>query len=232
MADQQQASGDWRPIQSPNGQIFYFNARTNETSWVPPTSPSAAAASGPTAAVTPAQNNAGSPTHQSPNSHIASPMLQNHGSYPSPPPYAAASPNTSFYPAPPPASPPANSFPPQPAYTFYPQHPSPGYRPPPGPPAGNPYQPPQPPRPQSSGRSTSFKSLLGSAVKAALFPGQFDSAQYGNPGQPGQGPAARPAPVSAANSNGQVIVNGVPLDQPTLLRLQMTGVHVIPGRYW
>jgi hypothetical protein len=69
-------------------------------------------------------------------------------------------------------------------------------------------------------------------VKAALFPGQFDGSQYGNPSHTVQGPAAGPSPPSVANSNGQVIVNDVPLDQPTLLRLQMMGVQVVPGRYW
>lgn len=53
-------------------------------------------------------------------------------------------------------------------------------------------------------------------MKAVLFPGQFDGSQYGNPSHIVRGPAAGLSPPSAANSNGQVIVNHVPLDQPTL----------------
>lgn len=93
MADQLRGSDDWRPIQSPDGRVFYFNSRTNETLWVPPTPPSTSAAtpaSSPRgAAPSPVQNNAGSPTYQNPNSHVPSSI-----SYPS---SAAASPNANSY---------------------------------------------------------------------------------------------------------------------------------------
>jgi hypothetical protein len=39
-------------------------------------------------------------------------------------------------------------------------------------------------------------------------------------------------PSSAANSTGRVIVNMRPLDQQSLVRLQMMGVSIVAGRYW
>lgn len=222
MADQHSGLGDWQPIQSPDGKVFYFNSRTNETSWV---APQTSSASLPSIPVTPMQESG--PQHGINNT--APPSAHSNGSYPLPP-------NASSY-HPAPTSPQGSSFSHQPAYTFYAQHPSLRYRPPPpGPPAGNAYQPPQPPRPQSSGRSTSIKSLLGSAVKATLFPGQFDTSQTSTPSYLPQGPASAAAPgqipPSAGNRTDQVLVNGHVLDQPSLLRLQMMGVQVIPGRYW
>jgi hypothetical protein len=39
-------------------------------------------------------------------------------------------------------------------------------------------------------------------------------------------------PAAIPNSSGEIIVNGVPLDQDTVMRLRMFGLVVAPGRYW
>jgi hypothetical protein len=250
MADQWLPSGDWKRIQSPDGKVFYFNSTTNQTSWEPPTSPPA---SGTNATIpvspqpkssTPMQNLSPPPPYQDMYGQATSQTTPNYSSYPQNP----TSPNAGFY-VPPTNNPPYDaSPPPHPQYTvppatnphYAPPPPAPqGYRSPPAPPTGSPYPQQRQPYGQDSSRhSTSLRSLLGSAVKAAIFPGQFNPSPYGNSGYPqapvpnATYPTAGMMPSPAPSSAGQVIVNQQPLDQQSLLRLQMMGVRIVPGRYW
>ena len=166
MADQQVPLGDWRPVRSPDGRVFYFNSRRDGTSWVVPKSPPASETNATTPASPPQRKplqNSGSPlSHQSTNGQGPSPTL----------------PNYSFSPRHPDSSN-AYSHPHNPCTTTA-TPPSLDYGPPPRPPVSSPYSQHQPPRPETSRPSTSFRSLLDSAGKAVLFPGQFDASPYGN----------------------------------------------------
>ena len=209
MAHQRLPSGDWRRIKSPDGNVLYFNSTTNQTSWEPPTSPPIFAPN----ASTPMQNSSPPPPYQDTYGQDSSQTMPNYYSYP---------------PNPPPTNP-----------HYEPSPPSPGYRSPPAPPAGSPYSSQHQSYGQDNSQlATTLLSLLGSAVRAAISPGQFNPSPYGNSGYPqapvlnATYPTAGTMPSPAPSSAGQVIVNKQPLDQQSLLRLQMMGVRIVPGRYW
>ena len=101
---------------------------------------------------------------------------------------------------------------------------------------------------QGNGQSQpSITSFLGSAFKAAVSAAtalpQMGSPGYGSFGyQPGSPYGSSPYPptpntdpsmsVPGSQTSGQIFVNGAPLDQMSVMRLQSMGLVVAPGRYW
>jgi hypothetical protein len=110
--------------------------------------------------------------------------------------------------------------------------------------------PPPPPEPKLQRSSGAFRSLFATAGKvlnATLSPPPQSipmaspyggGSVYNSQGYSGYMPAPGPGVMSTqpftgdAGSVGNVIVNGYPLDQAAIGRLQMMGVRIIPGRYW
>jgi hypothetical protein len=187
------------------------------------------------------QNSSLPPPYQDIHRQATSQTMSNYSSYTRNP----TSPNAGFY-VPPPNNPPYDASPlPHPQYAapptnshYTPPPLSPGYSSPPAPPASSPYPSQhQPPGQDSSRHSTSLRSLLGSAIKGSNLPRAIQSFsllqfRISSSTRPKRDIPNGRNGASAPNGAGQVIVNQQPLDQQSLLCLEMMGVRTVPGRYW